>query len=257
MTDSEITEAVLNRIFPMGRSDVGRDHSRETMPRAAIKYTLELLRSPPHQDSHTDGDEVRRLREALGNMLDFYWGYRKNDGAHEITDELAQKYQDELIEGQKAPPVTDGEACEAHARQDQLRDAPKKVGERDDEAFDRWWYEQNMQYQSPRSHDADTWIVAQAWSAALSHARQSPGWETPAQYEARTGERVPDEAAVWVRRSWVGSNQWTLTSLCRRDRVDTALRNGCILLARTAMGPPPEDWENHRTTGKTSAKSEA
>ena len=43
-------------------------------------------------------EQVMRTQEALGNMLDYYWGYRKNHGAHEITDDLAQKYQDELVE---------------------------------------------------------------------------------------------------------------------------------------------------------------
>lgn len=42
---------------------------------------------------------IAKLREALGVMLDHYWEYRKNDGAWEFTDEIAQKYQDELVEG--------------------------------------------------------------------------------------------------------------------------------------------------------------
>lgn len=42
---------------------------------------------------------IAEFREALGAMLDYYWDYRKMHGAFEITDEIAQKYQDELIEG--------------------------------------------------------------------------------------------------------------------------------------------------------------
>lgn len=41
--DEAIIESILNELFPMGRSDVTRDHSRERLPKEAIKKTLRWM----------------------------------------------------------------------------------------------------------------------------------------------------------------------------------------------------------------------
>jgi len=60
-----------------------------------------------------------------------------------------------------------------------------------------------------------------------------PLFETPAQYEARTGEEPSGDAAVWVD----GNTGWELYYYSEAKD-----RDGVILVAAGAE-PPPEDYE--------------
>lgn len=67
---------------------------KEYLPKAESKVDISDQIADAFEAGWDSRDEeVSQLREGLGNMLDYYWGYRKKDGATDITDELAQYYQ--------------------------------------------------------------------------------------------------------------------------------------------------------------------
>ena len=62
-----------------------------------------------------------------------------------------------------------------------------------------------------------------------------PEWETPKQYEARTGKKLSDDAAVWYMCNT--KTTWELFYY-----VEAMDRAGKIVVANSPH-PPPEDWE--------------
>jgi hypothetical protein len=83
---------------------------------------------------------------------------------------------------------------------------------------------------------------------AITELKNRPRWETPEQYEKRTGEKWPDEAPVWER--YVSPNSkglWELEIYNEaKDTVEERREHGYtwteIVLA-TKAGIPPDDWK--------------
>lgn len=77
---SDEIEAILDKMFPMGRSDVTRDHSRERLPKEAIKLTLEYSakRIKELEDglkeiighAHDNGSNARHMRNIARRTLE-------------------------------------------------------------------------------------------------------------------------------------------------------------------------------------------
>jgi hypothetical protein len=83
---------------------------------------------------------------------------------------------------------------------------------------------------------------------AIAELKALPRWETPEQYVKRTGERWPDDWAVYYidppRPYWDTQPTW---EICRHD---IAIRNGLICVVATEAGPPPDGWrpEDQKST---------
>jgi len=68
-----------------------------------------------------------------------------------------------------------------------------------------------------------------------------PNYETPEQYEKRTGSLLPDYAAVWVSSKYEES--WELYYYSEAKSV----RNNDLILCVQGVNPPPDDWEQEVT----------
>jgi hypothetical protein len=82
----------------------------------------------------------------------------------------------------------------------------------------------------------------------LPEAESKPRWETPEQWEKRTGEKWPDNGAVYYRYSYdyktyqewrVGRHKNIVDS-----RADFETHNAGThqIICATESGPPPDDW---------------
>jgi hypothetical protein len=69
-----------------------------------------------------------------------------------------------------------------------------------------------------------------------------PDYETPEQYEKRTGEPFPEDGLVWFRhKTWKES--WEHTRLCHLKTDDAEwLANNIIVIADPPV-PPPDGWK--------------
>jgi hypothetical protein len=70
----------------------------------------------------------------------------------------------------------------------------------------------------------------------------TPRWETPEQYEKRTGKPWPDKWAVYYRCS--RADDWVVSSFeaAKRDIVMSLIPSADIICA-TEAGMPPNDWK--------------
>jgi hypothetical protein len=69
---------------------------------------------------------------------------------------------------------------------------------------------------------------------------QAPRWETPEQWEKRTGETWPDDWAVYALYETAAGEErfWAAEEHCyARDGVSK------YIVCATEAGPPPDDWE--------------
>jgi hypothetical protein len=79
---------------------------------------------------------------------------------------------------------------------------------------------------------------------------QTPRWETPEQYKARTGEPWPDGAAVRIINpdgEWELMEYWRAKQLkqdlARLDKDFGEEQEGMLIVCdRGEYGPPPDDW---------------
>jgi hypothetical protein len=65
-------------------------------------------------------------------------------------------------------------------------------------------------------------------------------WETPEQYEKRTGEAWPDDWAVYTRIP-IADIKAAIVSHARAKVIQHDLP-GVIIVCATEAGPPPEGW---------------
>jgi hypothetical protein len=85
---------------------------------------------------------------------------------------------------------------------------------------------------------------------ALAELKSSPRWETPEQYEKRTGEAWPWGNAVYLRRNiFIGGHKdgkWRAStySEARGEFWMKKIEPNCIIdiICATEAGPPPQDW---------------
>jgi hypothetical protein len=95
-------------------------------------------------------------------------------------------------------------------------------------------------------------IVEVSIKTALKHIgaelKALPRWETPEQYENRTGEEWPEKAAVYVRvyaDKFPGFGVYTYADALRLVRMATAhtgITGKHQIACATEAGPPPDDW---------------
>jgi hypothetical protein len=72
---------------------------------------------------------------------------------------------------------------------------------------------------------------------------ENPCWETPEQWEKRTGEPWPDEAAVYIRAA-DGSSSWIV-----KQYLDVKIHNWLVpitIICATEAGRPPDNWKPRR-----------
>jgi hypothetical protein len=66
----------------------------------------------------------------------------------------------------------------------------------------------------------------------------TPRWETPEQREKRTGEKWPDDAAVYALVELLhGELLWEIMS------YKTAIISANYIICATEAGPPPDGWK--------------
>jgi hypothetical protein len=77
----------------------------------------------------------------------------------------------------------------------------------------------------------------------IAELENKPRWETPEQYEKRTGEKWPDDWAVYTRAKY-NTARWSLWTACCLAEARFTLYEAQIVRA-TEAGPPPDDddWE--------------
>jgi RimJ/RimL family protein N-acetyltransferase len=72
----------------------------------------------------------------------------------------------------------------------------------------------------------------------MAELKAPPRWETPEQWEKRTGEAWPDNGAVYFKMSHLGDDvEW---GVCR---LVSARRDHDICAVATEAGPPPDGWK--------------
>jgi hypothetical protein len=82
-------------------------------------------------------------------------------------------------------------------------------------------------------------------SPKSSYLEPVPDYETPAQYEKCTGQKFPENGAVWVgnimREDWIKDYcvEWTAVSL---DQLYNPAKEDYILCVNSPT-PPPNDWK--------------
>jgi hypothetical protein len=75
----------------------------------------------------------------------------------------------------------------------------------------------------------------------MAELKAPPRWETPEQWEQRTGEAWPDDWAVYVRGQYEDTQGWTKWVIVDFTRAKTFLMKIQIVCA-TEAGRPPDDW---------------
>jgi hypothetical protein len=72
-----------------------------------------------------------------------------------------------------------------------------------------------------------------------------PRWETPEQYEKRTGETWPDDWAVYaLYENNDGEKQWFWGGYEKeRDKTGRRNKNPVAIVCATEAGPPPENFK--------------
>jgi hypothetical protein len=76
---------------------------------------------------------------------------------------------------------------------------------------------------------------------AIAELKAPPRWETPEQYEKRTGEAWLDNWAVYYRQKEHGTwSGWIVVkySFAQRGLEDTEH----VIVCATEAGPPPDGW---------------
>jgi hypothetical protein len=77
---------------------------------------------------------------------------------------------------------------------------------------------------------------------AIAELEAPPRWETPEQWEKRTGKAWPNKAAVYYRCS--RADFWVVSSFgeAKRDIAMSFVHTADIVCA-TEAGPPPDGWQ--------------
>jgi hypothetical protein len=76
---------------------------------------------------------------------------------------------------------------------------------------------------------------------ALAELKAPPRWETPEQWEKRTGKAWPEMAAVYAfpDLGWIAMSFWM-------PKLNTFLgdrsHDDIIIICATESGPPPKEW---------------
>jgi hypothetical protein len=80
----------------------------------------------------------------------------------------------------------------------------------------------------------------------MPEAENGPRWETPEQYEKRTGEPWPDDWAVYAlyednggRLKWFAQSRGFTEKQIKRNKSDSRIK---MMVCATEAGPPPDDW---------------
>jgi hypothetical protein len=76
-------------------------------------------------------------------------------------------------------------------------------------------------------------------------SKQAPRWETPEQWEKRTGEPLPDDWAVYERyETNDGERQWHCESYdYAKHNIKKRKKDPKFVVCATEFGPPPVDWK--------------
>jgi hypothetical protein len=67
---------------------------------------------------------------------------------------------------------------------------------------------------------------------------KTPRWYTPEQWEAKTGEKLLDEAIVWFRRY---DHEWISTKLQTAKKLKKGFNKTYTIVANGPY-PPPDNW---------------
>jgi hypothetical protein len=73
-----------------------------------------------------------------------------------------------------------------------------------------------------------------------------PDYETPRQYEARTGKAYPENGAVWAKsrsKSLGWAARWAPYRLKDVSLMMKMRRDDLLIVTAGQIVPPPEDWE--------------
>jgi hypothetical protein len=81
---------------------------------------------------------------------------------------------------------------------------------------------------------------------AIAELKAPPRWETPEQRERRTGEKWPDNWAVYVKNITLmdeeGWYAWGYGLWKKTDKSNSKCRFA-VVCANNDFGPPPDDWQ--------------
>jgi hypothetical protein len=75
--------------------------------------------------------------------------------------------------------------------------------------------------------------------AEAQHLIEVPAWETPAQYEKRTGKAWPENWAVYACGD-TDEIEWVVCTYREAKEMDKF--NDTEIACATEAGPPPDDW---------------
>jgi hypothetical protein len=86
--------------------------------------------------------------------------------------------------------------------------------------------------------------IAEYVYEALAELKAQPRWETPEQWEKRTGEKWLDSWAVYaLYENKDGTSQWFWGGYKKElDRATRHNKNPLNIVCATEAGPPPDDW---------------
>jgi hypothetical protein len=90
-------------------------------------------------------------------------------------------------------------------------------------------------YQEPFS------VACNSLRLAIIRLKNKCCWETPEQYEERTGEKWPNNGAVYCRYNYPNTG-WTAWEATSYEWAKSSLWEKQIVIA-TESGPPPDDWK--------------
>jgi hypothetical protein len=74
------------------------------------------------------------------------------------------------------------------------------------------------------------------------HLIEVPAWETPEQYEKRTGEKWPDDWAVYSLNELNECNAWSVGVYKHERLYMKDHKTMKAIVCATEAGRPPDDW---------------
>jgi hypothetical protein len=90
-----------------------------------------------------------------------------------------------------------------------------------------------------------TWYTSELLDRAITELKAQPRFETPEQWEKRTGEKWPDDWAVYVRNEkMIYPGCWHVWEhkKWKDTEIRTKIPHYTIICANNDYGPPPDGW---------------
>jgi hypothetical protein len=117
------------------------------------------------------------------------------------------------------------------------------------ELLDRAWH--SLEIPQSRADKYSRGYISEAMTLINEaiDSLQASRWETPEQYEKRTGKKYPDKGPVWFRHTCKNYRRerdfiaWGLQLYKdARDEYDFHPPNYKQIVIATEAGPPPDNW---------------